>query len=146
MPQQQSKSGRVGVVAVAVALGIPVGTPAWGQGSRDVAIVADSPYANSYGPTIYKGQTYYPYGSNEDYGGFGAGLPIFRSGGRSGLRFGAASGGGYAGRVAPPVAGPPMPAAAPYLTNRTHEPGDGWRYPLYYNPATATYFYYPVAR
>ena len=34
----------------------------------------------------------------------------------------------------------------PYLTNQTYEPGDGYRYPLYYNPATGTYFYYPVAR
>ena len=35
---------------------------------------------------------------------------------------------------------------APYLTTQTYEPGDGYRYPLYYNPATASYFYYPVAR
>ena len=32
----------------------------------------------------------------------------------------------------------------PYLTNRTYEPGDGYRYPLYYNPATGTCFYYPI--
>jgi len=37
-------------------------------------------------------------------------------------------------------------AAAPYLTTRTYVPGDGYRYPLYYNPATAAYFYYPVPR
>jgi hypothetical protein len=36
--------------------------------------------------------------------------------------------------------------ATPYLTNQTYEPGDGYRYPLYYNPATGSYFYYPVAR
>ena len=35
---------------------------------------------------------------------------------------------------------------APYLTSQTYEPGDGYRYPLYYNPATGTYIYYPVAR
>lgn len=40
----------------------------------------------------------------------------------------------------------PTTSAAPYLTNQTYEPGDGYRYPLYYNPATAGYFYYPVAR
>jgi len=34
----------------------------------------------------------------------------------------------------------------PYLTDQTYEPGDGYRYPLYYNPATGSYFYYPVAR
>lgn len=37
-------------------------------------------------------------------------------------------------------------SAAPYLTSQTYEPGDGYRYQLYYNPATRTYFYYPVAR
>jgi hypothetical protein len=48
----------------------------------------------------------------------------------------------YTGRrsVMPPT------TAAPYLTGRTYEPGDGYRYPLYYNPATAGYVYYPVAR
>jgi hypothetical protein len=34
----------------------------------------------------------------------------------------------------------------PYRTNRYYAPGDGYRYPLYYNPATRTYFYYPVQR
>ena len=34
----------------------------------------------------------------------------------------------------------------PYPTNQHCEPGDGYRYPLYYNPATRTYFYYPVQR
>ncbi len=37
-------------------------------------------------------------------------------------------------------------AGAPYLTNQTYEPGDGYRYPLYYNPATGGYFYYPVQK
>ncbi len=36
--------------------------------------------------------------------------------------------------------------ARPYLTNQHYEPGDGYRYPLYYNPATRGYFYYPVRR
>jgi hypothetical protein len=34
----------------------------------------------------------------------------------------------------------------PYLTDRFYEPGDGYRYPLYYNPASGIYFYYPVHR
>jgi hypothetical protein len=34
--------------------------------------------------------------------------------------------------------------ARPYQTNQFYQPGDGYRYPLYYNPATRTYFYYPV--
>jgi hypothetical protein len=40
----------------------------------------------------------------------------------------------------------PLSGAAPYLTNQTYEPGNGYRYPLYYNPATGSYFYYPVAQ
>ncbi|MBV8232909.1 MAG: hypothetical protein JO329_23250 [Planctomycetaceae bacterium] len=36
--------------------------------------------------------------------------------------------------------------SAPYLTGRYYEPGDGYRYPLYYNPATGGYVYYPVRR
>jgi hypothetical protein len=37
-------------------------------------------------------------------------------------------------------------ASGPYLTTQFHEPGDGYRYPLYYNPATRSYFYYPSRR
>jgi hypothetical protein len=33
-----------------------------------------------------------------------------------------------------------------YRTNQTYQPGDGYVYPLYYNPATRSYYYYPVAR
>lgn len=63
---------------------------------------------------------------------------------RSGLRPGgvvpaSTSSGGSPARPARPV-------ATPYLTTRTYEPGDGYRYPLYYNPARGTYFYYPVGR
>ena len=36
--------------------------------------------------------------------------------------------------------------SAPSLTGRYYEPGDGYRYPLYYNPATGGYVYYPVRR
>jgi hypothetical protein len=50
---------------------------------------------------------------------------------------------GYAGVSSPPST---RPAVAPYLTAHTYTPGDGYRYPLYYNPATGTYFYYPVRR
>ena len=45
---------------------------------------------------------------------------------------------------------PPLRAVSvgstPYLTGQHYEPGDGYRYPLYYNPGTHTYFYYPVQR
>lgn len=49
--------------------------------------------------------------------------------------------GQYSGRYS----SPPPTSAAPYPTNQTFEPGDGYRYPLYYNPVTAGYFYYSVA-
>ena len=138
---------RWGGMVAGVALGLLAGSPAWAQGGN--AVVADSPYANSDGPTIYKGQTYYPYGSNNDYGGFGDGLPIFRFS-RPGAASGGRSGGWgrrrTAGSAAAPEATRPVMASAPYLTSQTYEPGDGWRYPLYCNPATGGYFYYPVAR
>jgi hypothetical protein len=46
---------------------------------------------------------------------------------------------------------PPWPSitGAParlWTTNRTYEPGDGYCYPLYYNPETRMYFYGPVGR
>jgi hypothetical protein len=37
-------------------------------------------------------------------------------------------------------------AKGTYLTDQTYEPGDGYRYPLYYNPTTGQYSYYPKAR
>jgi hypothetical protein len=37
-------------------------------------------------------------------------------------------------------------AAAPDLTSQTHEPGDGYRYPLYYNPTSGQHIYYPVTK
>ena len=42
--------------------------------------------------------------------------------------------------------GQPGRPRAPYLTSQTYDAPDGYRYPLYYNPATASYIYYPVAR
>lgn len=38
------------------------------------------------------------------------------------------------------------PVAAPFPTGWTHEPGDGYRYPLYYDPVGRAYIYYPVSR
>ena len=37
-------------------------------------------------------------------------------------------------------------SSQPYPTKHMHEPGDGYRYQLYYNPATGTYLYYPVTQ
>ena len=50
---------------------------------------------------------------------------------------------GPAARRSAPVASEP-PAAGPYRVNQFYEPGDGYRYPLYYDPATGSYLYYPV--
>jgi hypothetical protein len=48
----------------------------------------------------------------------------------------------------PETSGPPatrLPAKL-WITNRYYEPGDGYCYPLYYNPETRMYFYGPVGR
>jgi hypothetical protein len=37
-------------------------------------------------------------------------------------------------------------ATTPYLTSHTYEPGDGYRYPLYYNPTSGQHIYYPVTK
>ena len=53
----------------------------------------------------------------------------------------------YGGRFRPSFGGHgPRNGLGPYMTDRTYEPGDGYRYPLYFNPATGAFFYYPVAR
>jgi hypothetical protein len=46
----------------------------------------------------------------------------------------------YSRGYASPPAMSSSAAPAPYLTNQTYEPGDGYRYPLYYNPGTVSYF------
>jgi len=103
----------------------------------------------------YHGGGYH--GGGGFYGGFG-GLGFGGLGyGLGGLGYGGYGGYGYGGNGGYWSAYPnytysndyspaPTTAAAPYLTDQTYEPGDGYRYPLYYNPATASYFYYPVAR
>jgi hypothetical protein len=86
-------------------------------------------------------------------GGYGKGLGYGYGG------YGNGSGSGYGYGVGPslgtgnsssgsrgPVPAVNQTASTPYLTSQTHEPGDGYRYPLYYNPANGQYFYYPVAR
>ncbi len=85
-------------------------------------------------------------GNSYGYGNLGSG----RSYGNSGYGMGSS---GYglrnnysSGYNSAPSSTVPATTAAPYLTKHTYVPGDGYRYPLYYNPATAGYFYYPVAR
>ncbi|WP_435018063.1 hypothetical protein TA3x_000007 [Tundrisphaera sp. TA3] len=77
----------------------------------------------------------YGYGNGFGYGygnGFGYGLSP---------NFGYSS--GYATAPAIPAA---QPASAPYPTGQTYEPGDGYSYPVYYDPATGRTIYYPAAR
>lgn len=63
-------------------------------------------------------------GSGYGYGGYGAGYPRRN----------------YSSAYTSPV------TSGGYLTNQKYQPGDGYIYPLYYNPTTRTYYYYPVAR
>lgn len=56
---------------------------------------------------------------------------------------------GYSSAPSPPpsvTAPAPAPTASPYPTGQFYEPGDGYRYPLYYDPVGRTYLYYPVGR
>jgi hypothetical protein len=94
----------------------------------------------------YGGFGYWPYyGLGYGYGGYGYG----------GYGYGYPYGGYYSSyspsyyyssAYSYPTTAATSTSSAPYLTNQTYEPGDGYRYPLYYNPATGTYFYYPVRR
>jgi hypothetical protein len=72
------------------------------------------------------------------YGGYGNGYG-------SGYGYGTPAGfGNISGHSS--TAGGKQAPSAPYLTDRTYEPGDGYRYQVYYNPATSQYGYYPVVR
>ena len=101
----------------------------------------------------YHGGGYYHHGSYG--GGFYSRLCCWPSyyGGGYGYGYGYPYSYGYSypyyyssGYYYPSTTAATQPASQPYLTNQTYEPGDGYRYPLYYDPATGTYFYYPVRR
>ena len=92
-------------------------------GGQDLMAQPTGPYVEPDGTRIYSGSSpsgYYRY--SYPYATY-------------------ASGYSYA-----PTTTPTPTTAAPYLTGRYYEPGDGYRYPLYYNPATGGYVYYPVRR
>jgi hypothetical protein len=95
-------------------------------------------YFGGYG---FGGVGYYPYlgYGYGNYGGYGYTDPGFYA--TTSPSFAYSS--GYAGAPAVYVS---QTAAAPYLTSQTYEPGDGYRYPLYFNPSSGQYMYYPVAR
>jgi hypothetical protein len=93
-----------------------------------------------YGGGYLGGLGYWPYYGG--YGnGYGYGYPYTGYYGATYPGYTYSSGYSY-----PPTAYTTADTSGPYLTNQTYEPGDGYRYPLYYNPATGTYFYYPVSR
>ncbi len=116
-------------------------------GSGGLGLLGVGPFGygglGGYGPLGY-GLGNQPFGYGYGYGGgyglgpgLGYGLPyaggLYSMPGRTYSR-------GYSSA---PTTGS---ATAPYLTNQTYEPGDGYRYPLYYDPVGQRYIYYPVAR
>ena len=104
--------------------------PSWRRlPRRYTAIMAVASYGGGYG-----GIGYWPY-----FGGYGSSYSGYYGGAYPGYTYSS----GYA---SPPVTYTTPTPSQPYLTDQTYEPGDGYRYPLYYNPATGAYFYYPVAR
>jgi len=89
------------------------------------------------GPTI-QGLGYGPFPTSPFGYGFGYGNPDLMAASPS-RAFSYSR--GYSSAPAPAP-----PRTAPYPTNQFYEPGDGYRYPLYYDPVGRTYLYYPVGR
>jgi hypothetical protein len=111
--------GAIRVVAIA-GVALALSTPAWAQSG------GGRPFGSVYSGLGYGAQWGYNW-NGKDYDNpnvwpnmTGNGYPTFL-------------------RLAPV-------ARAPYFTGQYHKPGDGYRYPLYYNPSTRGYVYYPVAR
>ena len=89
---------------------------------------------NNYGLGNY-GLGYPGYAYNSAYlGGYGSGYPYAAS------AYGAVANTYSRGYSSVTL---PAPVGQPYATDQYTEPGDGYRYQLWYNPATGTYFYYP---
>jgi hypothetical protein len=119
----------------------------------------NDPYAGDYRGS-YNGYGYGLFGLGlgaglgsfkQGLGGYGAGKGIgygyggYGDGYGSGIGYGTPAGfGNNKGHALTSRAR--QASGAPYLTSQTYEPGDGYRYPLYYNPATNQYTYYPKAR
>ncbi len=105
--------------------------PAIGQQSKRIGDY----YGIGAEGTIGRGTDILPRGPSTRFDSY-----VFGSGGTRGM---VDYRSGYAGVSAPSS---PLAAATPYLTTFTYTPGDGYRYPLYYNPVSRSYFYYPVRR
>ena len=91
----------------------------------------------------YGGGAHYGGGYGLGYGGLGFGGLGYGLG-YGGLGYSGYGGYGNYGYSSGYSSGPVVNAGAPYLTNQTYQAPDGNVYPLYYNPATRSYFYYPI--
>lgn len=89
----------------------------------------------------YLGYGYGGYGGYSGYGGYGYGSTDPSYSGTSYPSFTYSS-----GYTVTPAVYTTQSAAAPYLTSQTYEPGDGYRYPLYYDPTSGQHMYYAAAR
>jgi hypothetical protein len=153
------------IKASAMALTILAASASWtvaGDGDDGGGYRPGSTYGGDY-RSGYNGNGYglFGLGLGAGLGNFGRGVGGYGSGvgyGYGGYGNGYGSGYGYGtpagfgtngnrqpvGRSSPTVLN--QTSSAPYLTTGTYEPGDGYRYPVYYNPATGQYGYYPVVR
>jgi len=101
-------------------------------------------YRGGYGG--FGGVGFFPY-LGYGYGGYG-GYGEYGDGYTDPSYYAAASpsytySNGYSGA---PTVDASQTGSASYLTSQTYEPGDGYRYPLYFNPSSGQYLYYPVAK
>lgn len=100
-------------------------------------------FSRSYWPGGFYGRPggygygYRGYGA----GGFGVGLGLGY--GLGSLANGYRYSSGYAGYSPPVYNYSTTVVTAPYATGQTYSPGDGYTYPLYYDPAMGRYIYYP---
>ena len=109
--------------------------------SASIAALAAAVFFTTSPAFAQRGRGYGGLGYGLGYGGLGYG-----GYGYSSAYSGYSPSYSYSSGYASAPANATQTVAAPYLTSQTYEPGDGYRYPLYYNPATGTYIYYPLSR
>jgi hypothetical protein len=123
-------------MAVVIAAAAPAAVAQWAGGDPD-ALRRKPMTMSAYGGGDLMAEPTGP--EPGDGGGAGYGYPSSGYYGYSYPRSTYSSGYSYA-----PTTNTTQTTSAPYQTDRYYEPGDGYRYPRYYNPATGGYFYYPV--
>jgi len=129
-------------MAVVIAAAAPAAVAQWAGGDPN-ALRRTPMMMSAYGGGDLMAQPTGPVPGAEpgDRGGAGYGYP---SSGYYGYSYPTST---YSsGYSSAPTTNTTQTTSAPYLTARYYEPGDGYRYPLYYNPATGGYVYYPVRR